>query len=75
MKECYPVQTAEFAVVEGFNHEPACNWLVMHVLKKRDRINASVRKWQRHKFGIDLPKTVKQALTLDAKNGKFPMGR
>ena len=44
------------------------------MLKKRDRIIASVRKWQSrylkksHKFGIELPMTVEQALTLDAKN-------
>ena len=45
------------------------------MLKKRDRIIASIRKRQTrylrrsHKFGIELPKTVKQALALDAKNG------
>ena len=44
------------------------------MLKKRDRIVASIRKWQaiylnrRHKFGIGFPKTAKQALALDAKN-------
>ena len=36
---------------------------------------ASIQKWQSrylkksHKFGIELPKTVEQALALDAKNG------
>ena len=45
------------------------------MLKKKDRIIASVRKWQTrylkksHKFGIELPKTVEQAYILDAKNG------
>ena len=45
------------------------------MLKKRDMIIASVRNWQTryltksHKFGIELPKTVEEALTLDAKNG------
>ena len=45
------------------------------MLKKRDRIIASVRKWQTrylkrsHKFGIELPKTVEEALTLDANDG------
>ena len=69
------MQTAEFAVVQGIEHEPAFNWWVKHVLKKRDRIVASIRKWQTrylkksHKFGIELPKTVEQALALDAKNG------
>ena len=42
------------------------------MLKKRDRIIASIRKWQTrylkksHKFGIELPKTVDQVLALDA---------
>ena len=69
------MQTAEFAVAQGIDHEPAFNWWVKHVLKKRDRIIASVRKQQTrylkksHKFGIELPKTVEQALALDAKNG------
>ena len=53
---------------------PAFHWWVKHVIEKRDRIIAKVRKCQTrylkksHKFGIDLPKTVKEALTLDAKN-------
>ena len=47
---------------------------VKHVLKKKDRIIASIRKWQTrylrksHKFGIELLKTVEQAYALDAKN-------
>ena len=45
------------------------------MLKKRDRITASIRKWQitylnrSHTFGIELPKTVEEALALDAMNG------
>ena len=45
------------------------------MLNKRDRIITSVRKQQTrylkrsHKFGIELPKIVEEALTLDARNG------
>ena len=45
------------------------------MLKKRDRIITSIRKWQTrylkksHKFGIELPKTVEEACAIDAKNG------
>ena len=66
---------AEFVVARGIDHEPAFDWLIKHVYKKRDGIVASVRKQQTrffkssHKFGIDLFKTVEQALTLNAKNG------
>ena len=58
------MQTAEFAVAQGIYHEPAFNWWVKHVLKKRDRIIASVRKQNIRylkkslKFGIKFPKTV-----------------
>ena len=75
LKKSHLVQTAEFAVTQGIDHKPAFNWWVKHVLKKRDRTIASVRIWQTryltksHKFGIDLLKTVEEALTLDAKNG------
>ena len=36
LKELHPVQTAEFAIVQGIDHEPAFNWWVKHVLKKRE---------------------------------------
>ncbi len=45
------------------------------MLKKRDRIISLVRKRtthylkRTHKFGIEVPKTVKEALALDRKNG------
>ena len=75
MKESHPVQTAEFAVTQRIDHEPSFNWWLKHVLKKRDRMIASIRKWQTrysmksHKFSIELPKPVVQAYALDAKNG------
>jgi hypothetical protein len=62
-------------VTQGIDHEPAFNWWVPRVLKKRDRIIFLVRKWttryikRTHKFGIEVPKTVKEALALDWKNG------
>ena len=75
LKEPHLVQTAEFAIVQGIDHEPAFNWWVKHLLKKRDRIIASVRKGQTrylkksHRFGIELPKTLGEAYALDVKNG------
>ena len=75
LKETHPVQTAEYAVAQGIDHEPAFNWWVKKVLKKRERIISLVRKRQTrylrktHKFGIECPKTVEEALALDKKNG------
>ena len=75
LKESHPIETAEYAKILGIDHEPAFNWWVPHVLKKRDRIISLVRKRnprylkRTHKFGIELPKTVKEAYELDKKNG------
>ena len=55
--------------------EPAFNYWVPHTLKKRDSIISLVKKRQTrylkktHKFGIDMPKTVKESAKLYAKNG------
>jgi hypothetical protein len=45
LKESYPIETAEYAKIIGINHEPAFNWWVPHVLKKRDRIIPLVKKF------------------------------
>ena len=36
LKESHPVQTAEFAVGQGIDHEPTFNWQAKHVLKKTE---------------------------------------
>jgi hypothetical protein len=38
LKESHLLETAEYAVTQGIDHEPAFNWWVPHVLKKRARI-------------------------------------
>ena len=61
--------------MQEIDHELAFNWWVKHVLKKKDRIIASIRKLKTrylkksHKLVIEHPKTVEQTLALDAKNG------
>jgi hypothetical protein len=75
LKESHPIETAKYAEILGIDHEPAFNWWVPHVLRKRDRIISLISKWnpcylkRTHKFGIELPKTIKEALELDKKNG------
>ena len=74
-KECYPVQTDEYSAINDIDTEPAFNYWVPHTLNKRDNIISLVNKRQTrylkktHKFGIEMPKTVKEAAELDAKNG------
>ena len=66
-KEFYPVQTAEYIATNDIDTEPAFNYWVPHTLKKRDNIISLVKKRQTrymkktHKFGIEMPKTVKEA--------------
>ena len=72
LKECYPVQVAEYAIQHKISKEPAFAWWVPHVIKKRELIIAKVKSkyWQRtHKFGIRIPKTVLEAQKLDDLNG------
>jgi hypothetical protein len=75
LKESHPLETTEYAVTHRIYHKPAFNWWVPHVLKKGDRIISLVCKRttrylkRTHKFGIEVPMTVKEALDLDRKNG------
>ncbi len=75
LKESHPIETAEYVQILVIYHEQAFNWWVPHVLRKRDRIISLVRKQnpchlQRTLlFGIEVPKTVKEVLELDRKNG------
>jgi hypothetical protein len=75
LKESHPIETAKYAKILGIDHEPPFNWWVPHILRKRNRIISLVRKWnphylkRTHKFGIELPKTINEALELDKKNG------
>ena len=71
VKDSYPVQLAEYAVENHISEEPAFAWWAKHVLKKRDRIiSKSQRFWVKtHKYGIRVPNTVKEAISIDAENG------
>jgi hypothetical protein len=75
LKESHPIETSEYAKIIGVDHEPAFNWWVPHVLKKRDQIISLVKKRnprflkKTHKFGIEVPKTIKDALEIDRRNG------
>lgn len=73
MKEAYPIQTAQYAVSNGLEHYPAFAWWVKQTLRRRDRIisAATNKRYHKrtHKFGIELPKTVKEAMEIDARTG------
>lgn len=72
LKNTYPVELAEFAVRRNVHEMPAFAYWVPYVLKKRDTIISKLKTkyWERtHKYGIKIPKTMKEALDLDRENG------
>jgi hypothetical protein len=72
LKESYPVQVAEYAVANKIAGQPAFAWWVPYVLRKREQIIQKVksRYWKRtQKYGVELPKSVKQALAIDRSTG------
>eukprot|EP00804_Cyclotella_cryptica_P030525 CCRYP_020633-RA/>CCRYP_020633-RA protein AED:0.28 eAED:0.28 QI:0/0/0/1/0/0/4/0/472 len=75
LKEMHPVQTAEYAVAQGIDHEQVFNWWVPHVLKKRDSIIPQVNRRsaqhlkRTHKWGLEVPRSVDDALAIDIRNG------
>ena len=72
MKESHPVEVAEFAKARGIATEPAFQWWVPYTLRKRDAIISAVKHRVRrtsHKYGIEIPRSVKHAYEIDKKNG------
>jgi Reverse transcriptase (RNA-dependent DNA polymerase) len=72
LKDSDPIKVAEYAVNMKIALEPAFAWWVPHTLKKRHRIIKAMKKHyfkREQKYGIELPKTVKQALEIDEETG------
>ena len=72
IKNCYPVQLSEYAMQMQLDKKPAFAWWVGHAVRKRNRIVSKLKSkyWTRtHKFGIKVPKSVKEALEFDRENG------
>ena len=68
LKESYPIDVSQYAINNGIDREPAFSWWVLYVTKKKERILTAVnRQYHKmtHKFGFEIPKTVKCALEID----------
>ena len=69
LKESNPVQVAEYAVTNKIDDAPAFAWWVKDVLRRgRERIIHAVQSRylkRTHKFGIEIPKNVTDALQID----------
>jgi hypothetical protein len=74
LKDSYPVQVADYALANGLTQEPAFRWWAPFVLKKRERILKKVKTkyWSAtHKYGLELLKSVAQALAIDRTGTDF----
>ncbi|MGH7954979.1 MAG: hypothetical protein ACREOZ_03375 [Gloeomargaritales cyanobacterium] len=72
LKESNPVEVAEYAVANKIADEPVFAWWVNDVLRRRDRIISKIRSRYRkrtHKFGIQVPRNVEEALLIDKDTG------
>ena len=75
LKETNMVDVAEYAIANKIADEPAFDWWVPYVIKRKERLNKRfVKATQRHqrvgyKFGVRLPTTVDEALRIDAEEG------
>jgi hypothetical protein len=76
LKESNPVKVAEYAATKNLHDEPEFSWWVPHVLKKRNRIIATlIKRYHKRtqKFGIQVLKTWGEAVKLDKENGNTPL--
>jgi hypothetical protein len=72
LKESFPVEVAEYAKAAGIIDEPAYAWWCYKVLRKKDRLvaGAKTKYWLKtHKYGVRLPKSIKEALDIDRETG------
>ena len=66
------METAEYAVANQLQEEPAFKWWVDFTIRKRNRLLKKMKKRYfrtTQKFGIELPKSVRRALEIDKETG------
>ena len=71
MKNSHPFETAKFAYARGIDYKVAFSYWVPYTLSNRNVIIASIKTRRRkvtHKFGIDIPTSIKHALEIDRIN-------
>ena len=71
MKNGYLIETAQYAVLNQLQDEPAFTWCVPYVNRKKKRIVGKLKSkyWERtHKYGVKIPKSVKEVYAIDSEN-------
>ena len=72
LKNSNPIEVAEFTVARGIDKEPAFTWWFPYTLRRCDIIIAGVNsqvKRTTRKYGIELLRSVDEALRFDKLNG------
>ncbi len=73
VKDSYPIELMEYTFNHNIQDEPAFSWWIPFVKNKRASIisKATTTKYldRTHKFGIEIPKSVKDAIRIDKDNG------
>lgn len=72
LKNGSPIELAEYATTAGIANEPAFAWWVPIVLRKRRRFVKKIHTRYlktTHKYGIEVPHTVEEALEIDRRTG------
>jgi hypothetical protein len=68
LKESNPVQVTGYTIARDIADEPAFAWWIPYTLRKSNVIVLAVnsRLWKAsHKYGIELPRSVQEALEID----------
>lgn len=68
IKNSFPVQLAEYAKHNDLQDEPAFRWWLKHTLRRKKYLLKAVKSRyskRTHKFGIQVPQTVEEALEID----------
>ena len=72
VKDSNPVEVAEYAVANRLQDDPEFSWWVSKVLRRWNVIISKVNSnylMMKHNFGIRLPNTVEEALSIDNEAG------
>ena len=72
LKESNPIEVEEYAVRASISNEPAFAWWVGSKIKRKNKLIKQVRHRlvkKIFKFGIKIPNSVEEALSLDQENG------
>ena len=71
-KQSYPIELADFSQRNGIHEEAVFSWWIPYVERKRKTMISKLKSkyWQiTHKYGIKIPKSVKEKYEFDEENG------